>query len=102
VSALKDRMVARGDLVEEEEALIESLLGISLSTTVSEDAELEQGLRLVCGAFLQSPDYFLAIAPRGLGTAPNLSLDGDQDCADFQEWTQAAGYDVSCTQQGAR
>ena len=63
VIALKDRLLTDPTLRDGEEQILESLLGASLTSNVSTDAEAEQRLRRACGVFLMSPQYLLVGHP---------------------------------------
>lgn len=96
VLALKDRLVARGQVTTEEQALMESLLQTPLNTPLSEAGELEPGLRVLCGAILISPDYFLALDPAKTSASPSLALDVDQDCQRVATLMAQVGVSVTC------
>ncbi len=65
VSTLKDRLLASGTLGEGERPLLETLLGESLDTLVSDIEQLvfADSLRFACGVWLMSPDFLLAMEP---------------------------------------
>jgi hypothetical protein len=89
VLALKDRLVARGLLTAEEEALIASLVGAPLDTPLSAPPEAEANLRVLCGALLLSPRFFLAMDGGEVGPVPALALDMEADRADAEALVEA-------------
>lgn len=96
VVGLKDRLVARGALEAEEEALVASLLGVPLDTPVAELGDVEQHLRVLCGAILLSPQYFLSLDGGPLGPIPPDPLDADLDCATAATLLAGQGVSLSC------
>lgn len=100
VLALKDRLIARGEVDPEEKALIEALLETPLDVPISEAGDIEPAIRVLCGAILISPDYFLSIDPGGVGPIPALALDDTRDC----EWaaTLLATQDIAVTCEGGK
>lgn len=96
VVGLKDRLVARGSLAPEEEALIASLLGAPLDTHLSALGDIEPNLRVLCGALLLSPDYFLSIDGGPIGPVPTDPLDADVDCASAASLLASQGVSLSC------
>lgn len=72
-------------LSEDEQAALAAVLGTPLSTPASAVTDLEPKLRQVCGAMLQSPDFWLAGAvPTGLGPEPRLRVCTAGPCS-YQE-----------------
>jgi hypothetical protein len=60
LGALKDRLLADPELsTSDETAVIESLLGVSLKSTVRAGEDVEKKLRLACGLWLSTPDFHL-------------------------------------------
>lgn len=96
VLALKDRLIARGDVEPEEQALVEALLSVGLQTPLAEAGELEPALRVLCGAVLLSPDYFLSLdLPKGQ-QVPSLALDQETDCQRAVSLMAQVSQTVSC------
>ena len=96
VLGLKDRLVARGSLTDGEEALIASLLGAPLDTKLSALGDIEANFRVLCGAILLSPDYFLSIDGGPIGPVPAATLDADVDCVNAADLLASQGVTVSC------
>ena len=97
VLGLKDRLVARGSLTPDEEALIASLLGAPLDTKLAALGDIEPNFRVLCGAILLSPDYFLSIDGGPSGPIPTDTLDADADCANAASLLASQGVTVSCS-----
>lgn len=98
VLALKDRLVAQGDLETDERPLVESLLGMPLTSKVA-DADpvvLQRNLGLLCGAVVMSPDFFLAVEPRPIGPTPTLALGYDADCTALIDAMAEEGITTTC------
>lgn len=98
VLALKDRLVSRGQVSADEQGLIESLLNTPLSRPLSEAGELEPAIRVLCGAILISPDYFLSLDPGASAPSPALALDVAQDCERVVTLMAQVGISLSCTE----
>lgn len=96
VLALKDRLVAQGQVGEEERVLMEQLLASQFSTPVSDSPALESALRVLCGALLLSPDYFLAVDPLPVPASPRLALDKEKDCQRVMQLMAAEGITTTC------
>lgn len=97
VLALKDRLVARGETDSEEAALIEALLATPLETKLKDAGELEPALRVLCGAILISPEYFLQIDPQLGKASPALALDSQADCDRLIRLMAKVGVEATCT-----
>lgn len=103
VSALKDRLLTDPDLSDEEEAAaIEALAGESLDAPLTAAVDAETSLRLVCGAFLNSPQFLLAgdAGPTRLQTTPALVAPGSSFealCAALADQMFAPGV-MTCSQ----
>lgn len=96
VVALKDRLVARGEVSDAEQALVEALLGVGMDLPLAEAGDIEPALRTLCGAVLLSPDYFLALDAGPAGAVPPLALDADLDCENAASWLAKEGVVVDC------
>jgi hypothetical protein len=66
VVALKDRLIGEPTITEPERGPIEALVGQPLGSAPV-GAGLEDGLRLVCGAYISSPQFLLAGIPVEVG-----------------------------------
>lgn len=93
---LKDRLLARGQVSPEEDALIATLLGAPLDTPLADLGDLEPQLRVLCGAILLSPAYFLSLDNGPLGPVPANPLDADLDCATAATLLAGQGVTLSC------
>jgi len=96
VLALKDRLVARGIQSTDEELLIASLLGAPLDTPLSSLGDLEGNLRVLCGAILLSPDFFLVMDHGELGEVPGFALDVALVCDEARALLAMEGVEVTC------
>jgi hypothetical protein len=79
VRAVKNRLLGHSALGTEEIKLMESLLGMPITSLYTSDAEA--GLRKVCGAILASPYFILGghAGPPGESTKKNpLVVPGDE------------------------
>lgn len=99
VAALKDRLLAQGDVSADEQALIEALLEAKFSDTLS--SAHEPGMRALCGALLLSPRYFLAQDPGPVGAIPALALDVEADCQRLEHLMALEGETVTCSSRRA-
>ncbi|MEQ1503418.1 MAG: hypothetical protein ABMB14_14365, partial [Myxococcota bacterium] len=93
VSALKDRLTSTG-VAADEQRLIEDLLEASFADPAS--AELEERLRLVCGAILMSPQFQLVTDPEPAGVPVTLGVDAEAECQRVADRMTAAGTPVAC------
>ena len=59
--ALKDRLIGEPFVDDSERPALEALLGVSLDGAPTVD--IEPSLRLVCGAYVSSPQFLLAGVP---------------------------------------
>jgi hypothetical protein len=98
VSALKDRLIARGSITSEEQGLIEALLSAPLDRPMAEAGDLEPALRVLCGAILISPDYFLSMDAGPAGEVPMLALDVEADCQRAAALMAQVGVKVTCSE----
>lgn len=94
VLAIKDRITGDGGYTSQERLLIESLLGTSLATLVSEADGIEAPLRAFCGALLIAPESFLTLDAGAAGEVPTLALDADLDCSNLVTRMAAVGVDA--------
>lgn len=94
VLALKDRLITQGAVTTEEQALMETLLEAHFADPIT--PALEPALRVLCGAILLSPRYFLAQDPGSLGPVPALALDVGGDCERMTRLMALEGVTVSC------
>lgn len=96
VLALKDRLIARGEVEAEEQALVEALLSVGLQTPLADAGELEPALRVLCGAVLLSPDYFLSLDLPVGKSIPTLALDQETDCQRAVSLMAQVKQEISC------
>lgn len=92
VRTLKDRLIARSTLDEEERPLLEALLG-DLSAPAS--AVDRTALRAFCGVLLTSPDYLLALVPEPLTEGPPMANRDTDACNEASERMAAIGIEDS-------
>ena len=96
VVAIKDRLTGQ-PLTTDETVLVESLLGTSLSTTLdAAPADLEEKLRLFCGANLLSAEFHMALDPEPIGPIPQLAQGLDEDCQLVVDLMATAGTTITC------
>ena len=73
VLTLKDRLVGKPTMAQEEQDLIERLLGIEFGSPASKAAQLDFDLRRLCGTLIGSPQFVLGGLPHeGLDVDPML------------------------------
>jgi hypothetical protein len=98
VVAVKDRLLAQGDLTADERPLIEALLATPLTAPVADQdpAAFGRSLGLLCGALVMSPDWFLALEPRPIGPTPTLAQGVEADCANAVTQLAEEGVEAHC------
>ena len=97
IAALKDRLMGHGIVTRDEEALIVDLLGSTFATPMSEvNDDFSERLRLLCGALLLSPEYFLVLDTEPTGSSPALARSSDADCAVLTDLMANTGIVVDC------
>jgi hypothetical protein len=98
VLAIKDRLLVDGTFASDEErALVEDLLEVSLDTPVaSAPLGTRRNLGLFCGALTLSPRFFLAVEPHPIGPVPPLSLGAEEDCTRLALGMAGEGVALSC------
>lgn len=92
--SVKDRLLQRSGIDDAERPFMEALLEASLDVPL--EADHEEGLRMVCGALLMSPQWSMVTDPGELGPIPPLSLGGDEDCLDLSIAMRLQGVEVAC------
>jgi hypothetical protein len=109
VLLLKDRILANPTFIEGEEELLADLVGQNLNAPAKSKnpSALNQGLRRLCGALLESPEFLIegATPTEALGAAPPPIVHPDHTpqalCAAALELWESTGYAATCTPDGA-
>lgn len=96
VVALRDRLLGSSVMSSTERSLVEELLERPLDAPAEASLAADEGLRLLCGAMLSSPQSMLLVTPALGGAVPVIDLSSAEDCARAESAAAAAGLTWSC------